>query len=128
MFKPMQSLKMYLMVYLGLMLLLILTVGASFIDIGGSYNTGIAIGIACIKGILIVLFFMHMKWEPWVTWFFALAGFLWLGILLTLSTSEYLTRNHPPGMSPKGEPVFLNSEGPRTDIPYQRRTNISDAP
>jgi cytochrome c oxidase subunit 4 len=103
--------RIYWLVYLALLLLLITTVGLSFVDFGRWINNGIAMAIACIKGLLIILFFMHVRWRPWLTWFFVGAGFLWLGILFTLTASDYLTRNHPPGGSPKGEPVFLRPLG-----------------
>jgi len=106
------SRRLYLVVYVALLALLIATVGFSFVDIGRRWNNGIAIGIACAKGLLIILFFMHLRYERWLTWFFAGAGFVWLAILLTLSISEYLTRNHPAGMSPKGEPVYLSAPAP----------------
>ena len=103
---------LYVVVYLALLLLLVATVGFSFVDFGRGINNAIAIGIGCIKALLIVLFFMHIAFEPWLTWFFAAAGFLWLGIMLTLTSSEYLTRNHPAGMSPKGEPAYIQPAPP----------------
>ncbi len=99
--------RIYWLVFAALLILLITTVGLSFIDFGRDINNSIAFVIACMKGTLILLFFMHLRWSPWVTWFFAAAGFLWLGILFVLAGSDYLTRNHPPGDCPKGEPVFL---------------------
>jgi len=105
--KP-HSRTLYFVVYAALLLLLVATVGFAFVDVGRTPNNAIAIGIACIKALLIVLFFMHVRLEPWLTWFFAGAGFLWLGIMLTLTASDYLTRNHPPGTNPKAEPVYLD--------------------
>jgi len=101
------SVRLYLLVYLALLCLLILTVGMSFLDIGRHENNTIAIGIACAKALLIILFFMHIKYERWITWYFASAGFVWLGIMIVLSMNDYLTRNHPPDGSPRGEPVFV---------------------
>ena len=103
---------LYLVVYVALLVLLVITVALSFVDLGRHANNIIAMAIACIKGLLIVLFFMHVRFEPWITWFFAAAGFLWLGIMLTLTGSEYLTRNHPAGMNPKGEPTYLQHRPP----------------
>lgn len=98
---------MYWIIYAILILLLVTTIGLAFVDFGRRINDFIAMLIACMKGVLIVLFFMHMRWEKWVTWFFAGAGFLWLGIMLTLTAGDYLTRNHPAGGGPKGEPVMI---------------------
>jgi hypothetical protein len=50
---------------------------------------------------------MPLRYGSRLSWFFALAGVVWLGMLIVLSSSEYLTRNHPPGVNPKGEPTYL---------------------
>ena len=104
------SIRLYLTVYVILLALLILTVGMAFIDIGRYPNNLIAMGIGCVKAVLIVLFFMHIKYERWITWFFAAAGVVWLCIMITLSMADYLTRNHPAHSSPKGEPVFVSQQ------------------
>jgi cytochrome c oxidase subunit 4 len=109
--KPHPS-SLYWIIYAILMLLLIATVGFAFIDFGRRINDSIAFVIACMKGLLIILFFMHVRWEKWVTWFFAGAGFLWLGIMFVLTASDYMTRNHPAGGCPRGEPVFIKYHQP----------------
>jgi cytochrome c oxidase subunit 4 len=68
--------------------------------------------IAIAKGVLILLFFMHVKFSSRQAVVFAGAGFLWLCILLVLTMSDYLTRNHPPDLTFKGEPRYLNSSSP----------------
>ena len=102
----------YLIVFLLLLGLLVLTVGMAFVDLdrimGQSYwSMAVALGIAVAKAVLILLFFMHVKTGPRAVWVYAMAGFLWLGIMLTLTFSDYVTRNRPPGESPKGEPRYL---------------------
>ena len=42
--------------------------------------------------ILVVLFFMHVKYATGLTRVVILAGFFWLGIMITLSCSDELTR------------------------------------
>ena len=107
------SSRSYFITYVALLALLVLTVALSFVDIGRDWNNAIAMGIGAVKCVLIILIFMHVRFQPWVTWFFAGAGFLWLGIMLTLTLSEYYGRNHPPHGGPKGEPVFVSSESGR---------------
>jgi cytochrome c oxidase subunit 4 len=103
--------KVYVNVLLALMALLLLTVAASFVDfdriLGNGWSAGIALSIAVAKGLLIVLFFMHVKYGSRLTWVFAAAGFLWLSILLSLILADYLTRNHPPQANFSGEPRYL---------------------
>jgi cytochrome c oxidase subunit 4 len=106
----------YVAVLAVLMGLLVLTVIITFIDVdpwtsahglGSGWNTAIALTIAFAKGLLILLFFMHVKYGSRITWAFAAAGFVWLAIMLSLTMTDYLSRNHPPGVSAKGEPVYV---------------------
>ena len=106
--KQVHPIGLYLLVYVVLLCLLGLTIGASYLDIGRYPNNIIAIGIAIIKMLLIILIFMHMKYERWITWFFAAAGMVWLCIMISLMMTDYLSRNHPANSSPKGEPVFVS--------------------
>jgi hypothetical protein len=53
---------------------------------------------------------MHLKYGPRLTWVFAAAGFVWLSILLTLTLTDYLTRNHPAEANFHGEPHYLLSQ------------------
>jgi cytochrome c oxidase subunit 4 len=101
-------------VFVALLALLAATVGAAFLPWdrvpgGGAWGTGVALAIAAAKALLIVLYFMHVRYGPRLTWAFAGAGFLWLGILLVLTFNDYLARNHPPGVNYKGEPRYLQA-------------------
>ncbi len=74
-----------------LMLLLGLTLGASFLPFGAA-KPFIAYAIATAKAALVLWFFMEMRSETVLARFAAAAGFLWLFFLLTLSAADYLTR------------------------------------
>ena len=71
--------------------LLLLTVGAAYIDLG-ALNTAVAMLISLAKGALILLFFMHLRHGSGLIRIAALAGFFWLGILFVLAFSDFLTR------------------------------------
>ena len=105
--EPAASPATYLVIYVLLLLLLTLTIGLSFVDFGRDWNNLAALLIAVTKAVLIVLFFMHLRYGPRLTWVFAAAGFVWLGMMLAMTMTDYLSRNHPAGDSPKGEPHFL---------------------
>lgn len=45
-----------------LLVLTVVTVGVSYLDFG-FFNVPIALGIACLKVTLVLLFFMHLKYE-----------------------------------------------------------------
>lgn len=81
----------YYLVFLALMVLLALTVGASFINLG-PLNELVALLIAATKAVLVILFFMHVRYSSRVTWLFAAAGFVWLLILVCWTFSDYLSR------------------------------------
>jgi len=44
------------------------------------------------KMLLVVLFFMHVRYSSRLTWAVVAAGFFWLGLLLLLTLSDYVTR------------------------------------
>ena len=69
-----------------------LTVGAAFVDLPGVLNPVIALAIACTKAVIVILFFMHVKYSPKLTWAVVLGSIFWLGILLTMTFADYLTR------------------------------------
>lgn len=82
-----------------LMLLLALTVGASFLNLGqgpgrdlGLASVAISMGIAVAKTLIILLIFMHLAWRNTVTRLFAAASFVWLAILFALTLSDFLAR------------------------------------
>ncbi len=58
----------------------------------GPLNTIAALAIAVFKAILVVLFFMHVRYSSRLTWAVVCGGVFWLGILLALTFGDYLTR------------------------------------
>lgn len=84
-------LRVYMAVFVALMGGTALTVGVAFVDLG-ALNTVAAVGIAVAKATLVVLFFMHVRYETSLIWLFVSAGFLWLGILLLFTITDYLSR------------------------------------
>ena len=89
------SVKAYLGVFAALMALTAITVGVAFLDLG-VLNNLMALGIAVIKAMLVIAVFMHLKDSARILWIVALAGFLWLGILLVLSMSDVVSRGWVP--------------------------------
>ncbi|MGH9494032.1 MAG: cytochrome C oxidase subunit IV family protein [Candidatus Sulfotelmatobacter sp.] len=81
----------YVGVFLALIALTALTTGVAYIDLG-QWNTVAALLIAVVKMLLVVLFFMHVKYAAGLTRIAILAGFFWLAIMITLTLSDELTR------------------------------------
>jgi cytochrome c oxidase subunit IV len=107
----------YVAILVALLSLLALTTWLGFVDLGRYlpgpwWNMIFALGIALLKAVLVVLFFMHVKYQSRLTWLFAAAGFVWLTILVGMLMQDYMTRNWPPGVNAKGEPTFLKSQPP----------------
>jgi cytochrome c oxidase subunit IV len=111
----------YAKTLIALLILTALTVIAAGFDFGKG-NVVIALTIATIKGSLVVLFFMHLRWDKPLNAIIAMAGFLFLGIFLMFDLLDFDARNnylpsniHPvvgmplaPGTAPKGEVLHTN--------------------
>ena len=87
------SVKLYAAIFGTLLVLTLATAGAAFIDLGGSLNAIVALLIAGGKALLVILFFMHVRYSSRLTWVFVAAGFFWLLIMLTLTLADVLSRN-----------------------------------
>ena len=93
--------KIYVKVFIALLVLLAITVGVAFIpspDHGllRSVLTAIAFFIAGTKAVLIILWFMHVKSSGRLIWIAAAAAFVWLVILFALTFNDYFTRISVP--------------------------------
>lgn len=77
-------------VLITLLILTGVTVGVSYFDMG-VYNVPIALGIACFKVSLVLLFFMHLKYESIAikVSFLSTIGFLAIMISLTFLDIAY---------------------------------------
>jgi cytochrome c oxidase subunit IV len=82
----------YYRVFATLIALTLLTVGVAFIDLGG-LNIVVNLAIAVCKALLVMLFFMHLRYSTHLTWVVAAAGVIWLGHFILFTMSDYLTRD-----------------------------------
>ncbi len=84
--------KTYIIVWAALMCLTVATAAVSKVELG-PFNAVVALAIATMKGLLVVLFFMGVKYTSQKMTIVAIvAGLFWLGILLSLSMADYGTR------------------------------------
>ncbi len=70
-----------------------ITVAVSYIDLGGM-NVVVAMGVATIKGSLVALYFMHLRWDRPYNAVILVASLFFLGLFLSfalLDTGEYNT-------------------------------------
>ncbi len=81
----------YLFVYIALIIGTILTVVAADIDLG-VFNPIIALGIACTKACIVILFFMHVKYQSRLVKLTVGAGFFTFIVLITMTLTDYMSR------------------------------------
>ncbi|HVO80377.1 MAG TPA: cytochrome C oxidase subunit IV family protein [Terriglobales bacterium] len=86
------SRKLYVAIGTTLLVLTATTVGIAFINLG-PFNTIVALSIATAKALLVILFFMHVKYtSEKMTRVVIVAAVFWLLLLLALSMADYGTR------------------------------------
>jgi cytochrome c oxidase subunit 4 len=90
-----ESIKIYTLVFLSLLILTAATTLVSEIDLG-PLNVVAALFIAVVKMLLVALFFMHLRHSTILTKVVVGGGMLWLGILLVLSLADFNTRGWLP--------------------------------
>ena len=87
-------------VYIGIFLILMvgtgLTVLAAFRDFPGPLNAIVALTIAVVKATFVVLYFMHVRYSSRLVWLVIAAGLFWLAIMFALTISDYSTRSWLP--------------------------------
>ncbi|HYY96530.1 MAG TPA: cytochrome C oxidase subunit IV family protein [Pyrinomonadaceae bacterium] len=83
--------KTYFSVFGALLVFTALTVTAANINFG-KMNDVIAMTIAVIKMMLVLLFFMHVRYSSRLIWVIVASMFFWLLILLLLTLTDYTSR------------------------------------
>ncbi len=58
----------------------------------GVFNPIIALGIACVKAVIVILFFMHVKFQSKLVKMTVGAGFFTFGILVMMTLTDYISR------------------------------------
>ena len=96
--EPVVSIRTYALVFLTLLVFTVLTTAIAFVDLGGGWNNVAALTIAVAKAVLVILYFMHVRYSDKLTWVFLGAGFFWLLIMLGGIMEDVRTR---PSLSPE---------------------------
>jgi len=90
----------YPRVYVGIFLILLvgtaLTVLAAFRDFPGPLNAVVALTIATIKATFVVLYFMHVRYSGRLVWLVIASALFWLAIMFALTISDYSSRGWLP--------------------------------
>ena len=84
---PMQ----YSMVFGTLLVFTGITVGAAFVELR-VFNPIVALAIACTKAVIVILFFMHVKYQSKLVKMTVGAGFFTFIVLITMTLTDYMSR------------------------------------
>ena len=94
------SRRIYYGIFAALITLTVLTYNAATKDLDThlwglhiALNPVIALAIATTKALLVVLYFMHVRYSSKLTRVTVLAGVFWLGILLIMTMGDYISRD-----------------------------------
>ena len=86
---PVPPARTYVLVWVALLALLLLTLGSAYVPLG-RLNAAINLAIAAAKALLVVFFFMHLRSAH--SMLRTAAGFFWLAILIGLSLTDFAVR------------------------------------
>ena len=89
------TLKTYFTVFSLLMALTAVTVLAAYADLG-AFAALVALAIAGVKATLVILYFMHVRYESRLIALYAVSGFVFLLILVVLTMGEVAGRQAQP--------------------------------
>ena len=92
--------KVFVRVWAALLVLLFLTCGLAQVNLG-KMNAVAAMTIAIGKMLLVILYFMQVRYSSRITWIFVAAGFIWFLIMIDLTLADYLTRGRVAGVPDK---------------------------
>ena len=92
--------RIYYGIFAALITFTLLTLWVAFQDVDThllglriALNPVIALAIATTKAVLVVLYFMHVRYSSKLTKVTVLAGVFWLGILLVMTMGDYVSRD-----------------------------------
>lgn len=81
----------YMIVFATLLVFTGLTVAAAYVEMG-ILNPVVALGIACFKAVIVILFFMHVKYQSKLVKLTVASGFFTFLVLITMTLTDYMSR------------------------------------
>jgi cytochrome c oxidase subunit 4 len=78
----------YAIVFGTLLLFTAITVGAAYVELG-IFNPIVALAIASFKAVVVILFFMHVKYQSHIIKLTVAAGFFSFLVLITMTMGDY---------------------------------------
>jgi cytochrome c oxidase subunit 4 len=96
------SIRFNLRIFVILILLTIVTTASDYVNLG-PFNLLLALIIASTKAMLVILYFMHLRWSPKLSWAFMGLSFFFLALMIGMTFDDFATRGWlyvPQGWSP----------------------------
>jgi cytochrome c oxidase subunit 4 len=103
------SVKFYVGIFVTLVMLTVLTVGVSYIHLG-KMNLAVAIIIASIKASLVVMFFMHLKYDNKFNALIFVCSLMFIGVFFAYTIND--TEHRAQVDSEQGNSVLLSNGEP----------------
>jgi cytochrome c oxidase subunit IV len=91
--------RIYYTIFTILLALTATTVAVAYADLG-ALNNVVMLGVAVTKATLVILYFMHVRYSPKLTWLVIGAGFFWLGAMMTFTLADPLSRGWLMAVAP----------------------------
>jgi cytochrome c oxidase subunit 4 len=88
------SVRVYITIFLVLLVGTALTVWAAFVDFPYGLNTIIAMTIAVTKATFVVLYFMHVRYSARLVWVIVGSALFWMAIMFAFTFADYFTRGN----------------------------------
>ncbi len=85
----------YLGVFLTLVVLTLVTTGVAYVDLH-RFNIVVAVAIALTKTMLVILYFMHIRFSSKITKVYIMTALVWLGLLIVGTAHDVFTRGWFP--------------------------------
>ena len=104
---------------LALIALTVVTVAVRYIDVG-EFNIWIALGVAVVKAALVVLIFMHLRWDRTFNLLTLVGSILFVLLLITFAMMD--VHQYQPQLAPgnpKGVAETLTKDAPYASIASQ---------
>jgi len=84
--------RIYVTIFLVLLVGTALTVMAAYVDFPWQFNTIVAMTIAITKATFVVLYFMHVRYSSRLIWVIVGAALFWMAILFAFTLADFYTR------------------------------------
>jgi len=88
--------RVYVMIFLALLVGTGLTAYVAYFNFPGPLNAVVALTIAVVKATLVILYFMHVRYSPRLIGLIIAAALFWMALLFALTISDYSTRSWLP--------------------------------